>query len=237
MNHFKDGYLHTTKIHVFQMKKSFLFFAALFAASFAQAQYKSFKISVKGDTINRVDQNGLKQGPWVVHVDPLRGERGYEEEGYFENGKKEGQWRKYTLQGDFIALENFRFGDKDGKSEYFTPYGELIRQESWRAYNPNAPYDTIPIYGTDNNQIISYKIVKAEPYSVKDGEWIFYDAQTGRVAKIEKYDRGHLIPQKPSTEFVSDAPMKKIKPKEVLEYEKKNSGKKRVRVIDGRTSN
>lgn len=219
------------------MKKNFLLLFSLLITSFGWAQYKSFKISIKGDTINRVDQNGLKQGPWVIHVDPLRGERGYEEEGNFENGKKEGQWRKYTLQGDFIALENFRFGDKDGKSKYFTPYGELIREESWRAYNPNAPYDTIPIYGQDNNEIISYKVVKAEPYSVKDGEWTFYDPQTGRIAQIQKWDRGHLVPQKPSSDFVSDEPMKKIKPKEVLEFEKKNSGKKKVKVIDGRTSN
>ncbi len=219
------------------MKKVLLSVAVIFfLCGKSYAQYKSFKISVKGDTINRVDLKGLKQGPWVVHVDPLRGEPGYEEEGYFENNKKEGEWRKYTLQGDFIALENYRWGDKDGKSQYFTSSGSLIREENWRAYNPNAPYDTIAVYGPDNGQIIGYKIVKAEPYSVKDGEWIYYDAQTGRVAKIEKFDRGHLIPQA-NKEIVSDEPMKKIKPKEVIEFEKKNSRKKKVKVIDGRTSN
>ncbi|HSN10437.1 MAG TPA: hypothetical protein VLS85_15460, partial [Hanamia sp.] len=69
----------------------------------ANAQYKSYKISVRGDTINAIDLNGLKQGKWVVHVDPLRGEPGYEEEGIFKNDKREGSWRKYDLQGDFIA--------------------------------------------------------------------------------------------------------------------------------------
>lgn len=219
------------------MKTSILFSFLFFLFTFQlKAQYKSYKTSVKGDTINIVDAAGKKQGPWVVHVDPLRGEAGYEEEGYFVDGRKEGAWRKYTLTGDFIALENFMNGDKDGASKYYNAYGDLLREENWRAYNPNAPYDTIAIYGQDNSQIISYKIVKAEPYSVKDGEWTWYDPQTGRIAKIEKYDRGHLIKPAASTEFVSEEPMKKIKPKEVLEYEKKNSGKK-GKLRDGRTSN
>lgn len=203
----------------------------------AQAQHKSFKISVKGDTINIVDKSGLKQGKWVNHVNPLRGEPGYEEEGIFKNDKKEGPWRKYTLQGDLMAIENYKFGGKNGVSQYFTPLtGNLIREESWRAYNPDNPYDTIPIYGTDNNQIISYKIVKAEQYSVKNGDWTYYDPETGRIMKIEKYDRGYLVKQ-PTSTAVADEPMKKIVPKEVLDYQKKNAGKKHVKVRDGQTGN
>lgn len=212
---------------------SLLFFLMAFQS---QAQYKSYKISVNGDTINRVDASGKKQGPWVVHFDPVRGEPGYEEEGYFVDGQKEGSWRKYNLRGDFIALENFRRGDKDGKSQYFNEFGELLREENWRAYNPDAPYDTIPIFGEGNNEILSYKIVKAEPYSVKDGDWTWYDPQSGMVARIEKYDRGQLLNKKSTEVLVADEPMKKIKPKEVVEFEKKNSGKK-TKLRDGRTSN
>ncbi len=220
------------------MKKiPFLFVILFLMGEHAFSQYKSFKISARGDTINREDMKGLKQGPWVVHVDPLRGEPGYEEEGYFVNNRKEGEWRKYDLEGDFIALENYKGGDKDGKSMYFTSMGELIREEHWRAYDPAQPYDTIAIYGQDNNQITGFKIVRAEPYSVKDGDWTYYDPQTGRISKIEKYDRGHLVSDQAINAFVSDDPMKKIKPKEVIEYEKKNARKKKVKVIDGRTSN
>ncbi len=204
-----------------------------FIASGSYAQYKSYKISVKGDTINAVDLNGLKQGKWVVHVDPLRGEPGYEEEGIFLNGKREGTWRKYDLQGDFIAFENFKNGDKAGKQQFFTQYGDLVREENWSAYNPDQPYDTIPIYGTGNNEIVSYKIIKAKPYSVKDGTWTYYD--NGHIIKTEEYDRGFLLhPAK--TEVATEAPMKKIVPKEVLEYQKKNSHKKHVKVIDGSTN-
>jgi len=214
-----------------------LFISFLVICNSATAQYKSFKISIKGDTLNIVDKDGLKQGRWVVHVDPLRGEPGYEEEGVFINNKKSGPWRKYTLAGDFIALENFKDGDKDGKCQYYNAFGNLLREENWRAYDASAPYDTIAIYGKDNNEIIGFKVVKAETYSVKNGDWTYYDPTTGRILKTETYDRGHLVTKEAPTQFVSDEPMKKIKPKEVLEYEKKNSGKKKVHVRDGQTSN
>jgi len=215
------------------MKKIlFAAIAFLFFLSNTDAQYKSYKISVKGDTINAVDLHGLKQGKWVVHVDPLRGEPGYEEEGIFVNDKKEGHWRKYDLQGDLIAYENYKDGDKEGKSAYFTAFGDLIREENWRAYNPEQPYDTIPIYGTGNNEITSYKIVKAQPYSVKDGQWTYYE--NGKIIKTETYDRGYLL-NPPKTEVAAEEPMKKIVPKEVLEYQKKNSHKKHVKVRDGST--
>lgn len=201
----------------------------------ANAQYKTYTISVHGDTLNAVDKNGLKQGKWLVHVDPLRGEPGYEEEGIFLNDKREGVWRKYTLKSDLIAIENYKYGGKDGLSQYYTPLGELIREENWRAYNPDQPYDTIPVYGTGSNEIISYKIVKAEQYSVKNGYWSYYEPSTGRIIKTENYDRGHLLDE--PKELVTEEPGKITKPAEVIEYEKKNSKKKKVKIRDGQTGN
>ena len=212
-----------------------LLIATVFSYS-SNAQYKTYTLSVHGDTLNAIDNNGLKQGKWVLHVDPLRGEPGYEEEGIFVNDKREGLWRKYTLQSDLIAIENYKLGGKDGLCQYYTPLGELIREENWRAYNPDEPYDTIPVYGTGSNEILSYKIVKAEQYSVKNGNWTYYDPATGRIIKTEKYDRGHLLTE-PKTELVTEEPKKVAKPAEVIEYEKKNSGKKRVKVRDGETGN
>ena len=79
-----------------------LFF--FFVCSASSQVWESYLISVKGDTINCVDKNKLKQGRWVVRVEPLRGESGYEEEGVFEDDKKEGPWRKYNLTGDLLAV-------------------------------------------------------------------------------------------------------------------------------------
>lgn len=221
-------------MHVILKNKFFQTILCLFILTSLNAQLKNHTISVKGDTLNVIDEDGVKQGKWVVHVDPLRGERGYEEEGIFVDGKKEGLWRKYTLQGDLLSIETYRFGGKDGASQYFTAFGDLVREENWRGYNPNSPYDTIPIYGTESNQILSYKIVKAEPYSVKHGTWTYYDKETGRIAKTEEYDRNRLL-SGPKKETAAAEKPKYEKPMEVVEYEKKMAGKKKVKVRDGQT--
>ena len=202
------------------------------------AQYKTYKLNADGDTLNAIDKNEMKQGKWVVHVEPLRGEPGFEEEGIFKNDKKEGVWRKYSLQGDIIAVEAYKLGGKDGVQQYYTYLGDLIREESWRGYDPDAPYDTIAVYGEGNNEIIDYKIVKAEQYSVKHGEWKYYEAGTGRLVKVEKYERGHLETPTDNAKTVKVAPEKKKeveKTPQMIEWEKKNKGKKKV-VRDGRTS-
>ena len=58
------------------MRFAFVFLLFISVQSFGQ--WKDFIISVRGDTLNRVDMKGKKQGPWVIHVDELRGEPGYE---------------------------------------------------------------------------------------------------------------------------------------------------------------
>ncbi len=196
------------------------------------AQYKSFSLTQDGDTVNITDGKGLKQGKWIVSVGELRGEPGYDEEGVYKNDKKEGVWRKYTSEGDLLAIENYRYGGKDGLQQYYSFLGSLTKEEEWHSYNPDAPYDTIPIYGAENNQILEYKIVKATQYSVPHGLWKYYEG--GRVSKVEKYDRGMLqkdTDDKPlvtTDKPVTDKPKQKTKPQEVLQYEKKYSQKKRT---------
>ena len=200
-------------------------------------QYKQYTLSVNGDTLNAIDSKGLKQGKWVVKVAELRGEPGYEEEGIYKNDKREGIWRRYNTHSDLLAIENYRYGGKDGPQQYYTPFGDLVREESWRAYNPDSPYDTIPIYGTSSNEIVDYKVVKAEQYSVRHGDWKYYDPATGRIVKTETYDRGNLAGGPDKKEVaIDDKPKSKVKPKEVLEFEKKNSRKKKVLLRQGQTS-
>ncbi len=200
------------------------------------SQYKTFALTTDGDTINAIDKKDIKQGKWIIQVGEVRGEPGYDEEGIFKNGKREGVWRKYNLSGDPIAIENYRYGGKHGLQQYFTMMGDLVREENWRSYNPDAPFDTIPIYGKGNNEIISFKIVKAEQYSVKHGNFNFYDPASGRLIKTERYDRGFPYKDPDDTAVLTDdKPKPKVKPKEVLEFEKKNSGKKKVKLRGGQT--
>ncbi|MEQ1553535.1 MAG: hypothetical protein ABL929_05115 [Ferruginibacter sp.] len=221
--------------------KFFISFCFTFITiNFVSAQLKSYKIGVHGDTLNKVDKNGLKQGKWVIHTEPLRGEEGFEDEGIFKDGKKEGVWRHYTLTGDAIGFETYLHGGKDGKQQYYTPYGELLREESWKGFNPDAPNDTIPIYGTGSNEIISYKIQKAEPYSVKQGTWRYYESFTGKLLKTEEWDRNNIVvpnaPKKEVTQTTTTTQKKKVaKTPEMLEWERKNKGKKKA-IRSGETS-
>ena len=201
------------------------------------AQYKTYKLSAEGDTLNAIDKNDMKKGKWVLHVEPLRGEPGYEEEGLFVKNNKEGMWRKYSLTGDIIAVEFYKLGGKNGVQQYYTYLGDLIREESWRGYDPEAPYDTVAVYGEGNNEIIDYKITKAEQYSVRHGEWKYYEAGNGRLVKVEKYLLGHFeTPGDNAKTVVAPAAKKKEvdKTPEMIEWEKKNKGKKKV-VRDGKT--
>jgi len=214
----------------------FILMQFLFCAN-AIAQYKTYKLTENRDTVNAIDKKDQKQGKWVIHVDEIRGEPGYEEEGIFKNDKKEGIWRMYNLTGDIIGVENYKQGGKDGIQQYYTYLGNLYREESWRGYDPDAPYDTVAVYGTGSNEIVDYKIVKAQQYSVKHGEWKYYDPSSGRLTKSEKYDRGFLEKppgQTPTATAAPDKPKKVEKTPEMLEWEKKNKGKKKV-LRDGRT--
>ena len=218
----------------------FTFLLFVIISNSVNAQYKSLQINVNNDTINRIDKKGLKQGKFVTRVEELRGEPGYEEEGIYKNNIKEGIWRRYTLMGDPIGYETYLHGSKDGVQQYYSPLGQLIREESWKGYNPDSPYDTIPVYGTGSNEIIEFKIVKAEPYSVKNGTWKFYDAETGRLYKTEEWKLNNIVNPNSKNEVVASGKslpgVKKVvtKTAEMLEWEKKNKGKKNV-IRDGKT--
>lgn len=205
------------------------------------SQYKSFIIGVKGDTLNRVDNDGLKQGKWVMHAPPLRGEPGYDEEGIYKNGKKEGTWRKYSEMGDLLAIENYMWGFKNGACSYYNLYG-LEHEESWKAIDPKNPYDTIDVPDLHSDTVYQ-RIVKVEASTVRHGTWRYYNPQTGMITKTEDYILDQLVdPRKKFSLAIDSTSMAKVdttsskqKPKEVLEYEKKNSNKKKIKVRDGAT--
>ncbi len=224
-----------------------LFILPLLFISFAgYAQCKTYKLSIKGDTINCTDYNDLKQGKWVVKMEGLRGEPGYEEEGVFKDSKKEALWRVYTSMGDLFAIERYRWGNKDGISQYYNMTG-LVREESWKAVNPANPYDTIEVPDPIDPYKVQMKVVKIEGSAVKHGKWKYYDGGSGLITKKETYFLDKLEDpfktlmaeseqaQGNSIQGVKKPIATKTKPPTVLEFEKKNSGKKKVKVIDGRT--
>lgn len=235
----------------------FILFLLLFVSIDSFGQWKDYMISVRGDTINRVDMKGLKQGPWVLHVSALRGEPGYDEQGYFTDDAKEGLWVRFSLVGDKIAEENYRWGSLDGKSRYYTRFGALMREESWRAVDPHKGMDTVDVYDlNDPTKVVDRVVIKLTGQTYKHGAWTYYDTEWGTIQKTERYfldklqtGNGNVAGNgsaddelrpiaitdsyQPKTDSLGNKTV--TKPREVLDYEKKNSGKKKVRVRDGQT--
>lgn len=215
-----------------------------------KAQWKDFLISVRGDTLNRVDLKGMKQGPWVIKVPDLRGERGYEEEGYFIDDKKDGEWKRFSLEGVKIAQENYRWGKLNGKQQYFTYNGGLLREESWRAIDPTRAFDTVSVYDLkDPDKEIDRVVIKNDGSAMKHGKWLYYEPREGRVEATEYYVMNKL--QTDDGSMIADDDLRPIdiskgraksdtstttkKPQVVLDYEKSNKKKHKVR--DGNTGN
>ncbi|MBC8034921.1 MAG: hypothetical protein H7Y03_12290 [Chitinophagaceae bacterium] len=186
-----------------------------------------------------------KQGKWIERTQPLRGNPGFEEEGQYFNGRKEGLWRRYNLQGDVLAMENYRWGLFNGICQYYTLDG-LEHEESYKALDPDKEYDTIEVPDLFASNVFKKVVIKNEGYALKHGKWTFYDPRTGFILKTQSYIRDSLenplavfgVKQKPLNDSAAVDIKKKalaLKTKEILEWEKKNAGKKKVKVRDGST--
>ena len=229
----------------------YLLIAALFISFTSKAQWKSYSFTPKHDTINRVDLKGMKQGPWVEHIAPMRGEDAYDEQGFYNNDKREGTWKRFSAEGDLLAVENYYLGMKNGKCKYYLYTGELQREESWRAIDPKSPYDTVDVVDVnDPSKVLRKEIVKVEPISYKNGTWTYYNTETGAIESTEEWvmnkrkedvvvnnndDLAPIDVTKGNNKTETDEKKQVTKPKEVLEFEKKNSGKKKMKVRDGST--
>jgi antitoxin component YwqK of YwqJK toxin-antitoxin module len=226
-----------------------LIFISIIAAKPASGQCKTYKLDAKHDTINCTDFQNVKRGKWFVRVENNHGEPGYQESGFYKAGKKEGDWITYNLMGDVIAEENYKWGYKNGVCRYYNLMG-LIREESWKAIDPLNPYDTVRVYYLDNSGKYDLKVVKVESSSVKHGTWNYYDPERGTITRSEEYVIDQLVVNKKKTplQLLTDSlstaqnnprdslsVANKTKPAEVLQYEKKNSKKKKIKVRDGAT--
>jgi hypothetical protein len=202
------------------------------------AQCKTYDIGVKGDTLNCTDVKGKKQGKWIERVEEVRGEPGFESEGEYYNNRKEGVWKSFNLQGDKIAEEFYKWGGKDGICKYFDALtGLLVREENWMAIDPSVVGDTI-IIDDPNDPKGMRKIkryIKEEGYSLKHGTWTYYSLETGRIQRLETYDRDSLL-NKPAVAATDkkDDKKGKAKPKVVENFEKAKKGKK-IKYVDGST--
>lgn len=210
----------------------FIFLISIFAGLSARCQLKDYTIGPHGDTLNGIDKQDRKQGKWVNHYDEIRGEPGFEEQGVYKDDKKEGLWKIFSLQGDLIGIEQYRWGNKAGICQYFGINGTLLREESWVALNPAKLYDTLVIEDIDNLGKYKTVIIKNTGAAIKDGVWKYYDAMTGTMARTETWDLGKLEKYQAGQRALPDSNQAVAKPKEVLEFEKK-AGKHKIKYQDG----
>lgn len=213
------------------------FIVLLFFSVDGFSQWKDYKINNNGDTLNRIDLTGRKQGPWVNRFETVRGEPGYEEEGWYVNNRKDGEWRLYSLMGDLVGIEFYKWGLKDSVCLYFNKHGELRLEQRWKAINPDKAFDTLLVEDPDKFDTYRTVIVKNEGASLRHGTWKYYDPETNMITRTETYVLGELEKNKAPVAGAATEKKPVTKPKEVLDFEKKNAGKKRIKVRDGSTGN
>ncbi|MGN6508485.1 MAG: toxin-antitoxin system YwqK family antitoxin [Chitinophaga sp.] len=165
---------------------------------------------------NQTDAKGRKQGPWAEQVAPLRGEPGYTWEGIYNHGRKEGVWKKYSVDGDVMAEETFKFGVLDGLCKYYYPNGRISAVGNMLSVDIDGQKDTVVVVDPVSGQE-SLTEVTRKGYSVKHGEWKVYD-EDGAMMR-ETYDRGEL-----SSSVIGNRPRQQSAP---LPHEAVPAGKKK----------
>jgi hypothetical protein len=184
----------------------------------AQPQLKDYQLTTKGDTINRIDVKDRKHGRWIIRVEDNMGEPGFQEEGSFKDDQKEGEWKIYSLMGDPVGEEVYKYGQKSGKQLYFDIHGNLMREENWRAITPDNAYDTVqaPDWKKDpTGNTFKMVVIKLEGNAVKHGKWLFYDEQS-RMVRTDEYVLDKL---KESTQITYNYKTGKLETKEKTLYD------------------
>ena len=104
--------------------------------------------------------------------------------------------------------------------------------------NPEKAFDTLQVEDINDENKYVQVIVPNDGKSMKHGKWTWYRTGSENIIKTEVYFLNKLKEPKddkkdiPAT--IPAEPVKKVPPKEVADFDKKNSGKKSVKTRDGR---
>jgi hypothetical protein len=238
-----------------------LLISFLFSVKVYAQRYKDYQLTTKGDTINIIDAKSNKQGKWIIRVEENMGEPGFQEEGLYANNEKAGKWKIYSLMGDPMGEEQYKYGQKSGKQQYFDIHGNLVREEFWKAITPDQAYDTVsvPNWKIDpTGNTFKRVVVKLEGNALRDSVWKYFDDKS-KLIRTEKYKSDRLAESMVITyDFVTgkvsgkdqtkydietgkivgkasyDKPPTPAKPKQVTDFEKVKKGKKK-KFQDGST--
>ncbi len=102
------------------------------SAQVSKTSYKSYDIHL-GDTINRIDKNGLKQGRWIYYGKDKRGwtsrlfnSKQIVEDGFFINDKKNKVWKTYHHTNKLKSEINYIDDVAKGTARFFNTDGKIM---------------------------------------------------------------------------------------------------------------
>ncbi len=107
--------------------KNYLFIILLFCSPFLGVHAQSFYI-FEGDTINVSDENNDKQGSWIVFKNKTSQKL---HEGSYLQGKKEGIWKSFYLNGNVKSEITYIQGEKSGEAKIFYENGNIAEEGTW----------------------------------------------------------------------------------------------------------
>jgi len=108
----------------------------ILAFAFTDISGQSYEL-VGGDTINKKDALGKRQGKWVVKGKSKRlpgyGPEAKVEEGTYKNSKKVGSWTSYYSNGKKKNEITYKFGRPNGPYKTYYVNGILEEEGNWKS--------------------------------------------------------------------------------------------------------
>jgi serine phosphatase RsbU (regulator of sigma subunit) len=144
----------------------FFFFSLCLAvrAQHSNAIYQNYELYL-GDTINRVDKSGLKQGRWIYFGKDRKGwvHRMFKreqvvEEGHYVNGKKHRLWKTYHHTSKLKSEINYVDDSPAGKARFYNTDGKIMLEGELEDHKFIGKYF---VYDSNGNKI--QRIATANP--------------------------------------------------------------------------
>ena len=169
-----------------------------------------------GDTINEIDKDQRKQGPWIHFADE-QNDTNYQItskylEGTYVNNLKTGDWLKYFPNTEIEAQMLFKDGEFDGNYKLFHKNGLLYNEGVWdrnlkKLINENKVYYengaiqqrlNFNLFGQLHGVQIAYfddgniAVTAQTKNDLLDGQALLFN-ENGDLYSKRKYDKGKLI--------------------------------------------
>ncbi len=184
------------------MKKFIYIIIPIFICSISVGQ--GFEI-YEGDTINRVDENNLKQGFWKI-FGRMKKLPGYEpdqvvEEGKYQNSRKQGFWKKFFPNGKVKNEINYVNSRPSGTYKTYFENGQVEEEGSWKNNRNTGDFKRYYENGQVSQQFAfntSGKRDGKQVYFYEDGQvMIEADIEGGKEKFVKEfYENGDVKAEK-----------------------------------------